>query len=153
MSLWYARSLKAQLFSSMDNQDDVQNKSIEQILRDELQSLQKEKDDLAKQVQVLMAQQLQQLSHVQQAPNQHTPPVNTSVTLNVPNVPADNTTLLSATSKQTNDQMEYILKKLKMLEGNRETEDLAKFCTIDDLEIPRDFKVPDFDKYDGITGK
>jgi hypothetical protein len=160
MSLWYARSLKAPLFSSMDNQEDIQNKSIEQILRDELQSLRKEKDDLAKQVQTLMAQQLQQLLHVQQAPNQHTPlatattpPVNTSVTLNVPNVPADNTTLLTATSKQTNDQMEYILKKLKMLEGNEGTEDLAKFCIIDGLEIPRDFKVPDFEKYDGITGE
>jgi hypothetical protein len=48
-----------------------------------------------------------------------------------------------------NDQLEYILNKLNTLEGNQGMIDPAEFCIVTDLEIPKDFKIPDFPKYDG----
>ena len=45
--------------------------------------------------------------------------------------------------------MEYILNKLTILEGNQGAIDPAEFCIVTDLEIPKDFKIPDFTKYDG----
>jgi hypothetical protein len=47
--------------------------------------------------------------------------------------------------------MEYILSKLKVLEGNQGTIDPSQFCIVTDVEIPKDFKVPDFEKYNGTT--
>jgi hypothetical protein len=47
--------------------------------------------------------------------------------------------------------MEYILSKLKVLEGNQGAIDPSQFCIVTDIEIPKDFKVPDFEKYNGTT--
>ena len=47
-----------------------------------------------------------------------------------------------------NEQLEYILNKLSSLEGGQGMIDPAEFCIITDLEIPKDFKIPDFPKYD-----
>ena len=48
------------------------------------------------------------------------------------------------------EKVETILNRLNSLEGTRGTMDPAQFCIVTDLEIPKDFKVPDFvDKYDG----
>jgi hypothetical protein len=165
---------------AMDSHENIQSKTMEEILREELQSLRKENEDLVQQVRALFtqhepqpafspfkpgssstnapeqAQTLPQPPQVQQEPNLHTlpaatattPPVSASVTLNFPTTPAANITSPSTTA----DQMEYILKRLRMLEGNQGAEDPTKFCIVTNLEIPKDFKIPDFEKYDGIKG-
>jgi hypothetical protein len=68
------------------------------------------------------------------APQVHTPPLVTSGQL----------------VNQT-EQLEYILNKLNTLEGSQGMIDPAEFCIVTDLEIPKDFKVPDFPKYDGTS--
>ena len=49
------------------------------------------------------------------------------------------------------DKVETIMNRLNSLEGARGTVDPAQFCIVTDLEIPKDFKVPDFEKYDGTS--
>jgi hypothetical protein len=48
-----------------------------------------------------------------------------------------------------NEQLECILNKLNTLEDSQGMIDPAEFCIVTDLEIPKDFKIPDFPKYDG----
>jgi hypothetical protein len=173
----------------MGSFEDIQQQSAEQTLKEEVQLLRKENEDLAQQVRALMARlegsqqypqppafsPLEPASTSSQTPNQaqaqvpvaqqetnenrappialQTPPVNTPVILNIPPPPVAAAIPPPTTDKQTVEQMEYILKRLRMLEGNQGVADPAQFCIVTDLEVPKDFKVPDFEKYDGITGE
>jgi hypothetical protein len=160
----------------------MQNKAVKQALKEEIQQLRQQNEDLAQQVRALLVQQhshqlpskflqqeprsasadvLGQVPEIQarEEANQYappliiarTPPINASGTLNIPSAPAASINQTPVSDKYTTDQIEYILGKLKILEGNQGVTDSAKFCIINDLEIPKDFKVPDFEKYDGIT--
>jgi hypothetical protein len=88
------------------------------------------------------------------------PPAPTTAQVNIPQEPAHPPQVAvpqayapqAATTGQSinqTEQMEYILNKLTILEGNQGAIDPAEFCIVTDLEIPRDFKIPDFSKYDG----
>ena len=43
------------------------------------------------------------------------------------------------------------MNRLNSLEDTKKKIDPTRFCIVRDLEIPKDFKVPDFEKYDGTS--
>jgi hypothetical protein len=51
----------------------------------------------------------------------------------------------------TEEKLETILNRLNNLEGARRTVDPLLYCIVSDLEVPRDFNVPNFTKYDGTS--
>ena len=73
------------------------------------------------------------------------------INLVTPAAPTACTVQPTTTDKYSVEQMEYILNKLKVLEGNQRTIDPSQFCIVTDIEIPKDFKVPDFEKYNGTA--
>jgi TolA-binding protein len=150
----------------MANLEEIQNMATEQALREQNQQLRKQLEDMNAQIQALMAQQqgnttAQSSQTSQEAPPQNVeqmacPPAQATVQNNLPQqestYPAFISTPQVATAgqapsgnKQT-EQLEYILNKLNMLEGNQGAIDPAEYCIVTDFEIPRDFKVPDFSK-------
>ena len=155
----------------MSNSEEVQSMATEQALREQNQLLKKQLEDMNAQVQVLMAQmqgniiaQSGQNSQEAQAQNQEhvvQPPAQNTVQINIPPqepayypqvaVPQARAPQVAITGQSTSqtEQLEYILNKLTVLEGNQGAIDPAEFCIVTDLEIPRDFKIPDFSKYDG----
>jgi hypothetical protein len=68
----------------------------------------------------------------------------------VPQAHAPQVAITRQPTSQT-EQLEYILNKLTVLEGNQGMIDPAEFCIVTNLEIPKDFKIPDFPKYDGTS--
>jgi hypothetical protein len=173
----------------MGTYEDIQNQTAEQTLREELQQVRKENEELASQVRALLAQlqnnqqyptpplgfspresghepgstsseptpppppqppRAAQVAHqcVMQPPVVQIPPVGTVAS---PAIPTTCTIQPTATDKQSAEQMEYILSKLRVLEGSHGTIDPSQYCIVTDIEIPKDFKVPDFEKYKGTT--
>jgi uncharacterized coiled-coil protein SlyX len=124
---------------------------------------------MSAQMQALMAQlqgntTAQSSQTSQEAPPQNVeqmacPPAPATVQINLPqqeptypafvNTPQVVTAGQTSTGNKQTEQLEYILNKLNMLEGNQGAIDPAEYCIVTDIEIPRDFKVPDFSKYDG----
>ena len=145
----------------------------EQALREQNQQLRKQLEDMNAQMQALMAHiqsnitaQSSQNSQEAQAQTQECmiqPPAQATAQINIPQpgmaylsqVPMPqafvNAPPMAALeqSSQQNEQLEYILTKLNTLEGNQGMINPAEFCIVKDLEIPKDFKIPDFSKYDG----
>jgi len=54
-------------------------------------------------------------------------------------------------NQQTEQRFETIMNRLNSLEGAKRTIDPTQYCIVSDIEIPKDFKVPDFEKYDGTS--
>ena len=145
--------------------------ATEQALREQNQQLRKQLEDMNAQMQTLMAQlqgnittQSSRIPQEAQAQNQEhvvQPPVQNTVQINIPPqepvhppqvaVPQayDPQAAITRQSTSQTEQLEYILNKLTILEGNQGAIDSAEFCIVTDLEIPKDFKIPDFTKYDG----
>jgi hypothetical protein len=154
----------------MSNFEEVQSMATEQALREQNQQLRKQLEDMNAQMQAFMAQQQgnmtaqsSQNSQEAQAQNQEhviKPPAPTTAQVNIPQEPAHPPQVAvpqayapqAATTGQSTsqtEQLEYILNKLTVLEGNQGMIDPAEFCIVTDLEIPKDFKIRDFPKYDG----
>jgi hypothetical protein len=156
----------------MANFDEVQSSATEQGLREQNQLLRKQLEDMNAQMQALMAQlqgnttaQSSQLSQEAQPQDQEytAPPPSAQATVQI-NVPQQEPAYLPPMAApqahipqlvtpgqltNQNEQLEYILNKLNSLEGGQGIIDPAEFCIITDLDIPKDFKIPDFPKYDG----
>ena len=51
------------------------------------------------------------------------------------------------------EKFDHIEERLRTIEGGRDYAfaDMAKLCLVPNVVIPPKFKVPDFDKYKGIT--
>jgi hypothetical protein len=155
----------------MANFEEVQNMATEQALREQNQQLRKQLEDMNAQMQALMMQlqgnMTAQSSQVSQEPQnaEHVilAPTQATVQINLPQqelayppqipmpqafISAPQAVVTEQFSKQS-EQLEYILNKLNTLEGNQGAIDPAEFCIVTDIEIPKDFKIPDFPKYDG----
>jgi hypothetical protein len=157
----------------MSNFEEIQSMATEQDLREQNQQLRKQLEDMSALMQAFMAQQQgnvtaqsSQNSQEAQAQNQEyviQPPAQATAQINIPQpgtaylpqmpmpqafVNAPPIAALERSSQQ-NQQLEYILNKLNTLEGNQGMINPAEFCIITDLEVPKDFKIPDFPKYDG----
>jgi hypothetical protein len=147
-----------------------QSQATEQALREQNQLLRKQLEDMTAQMQAFMTQQQgsmtaqsSQNSQEAQAHNQEhvvKPPAPTAAQVNIPQEPAHlpqvtipqahapHEAIIRQSTSQT-EQLEYILSKLTVLEGNQGMINPTEFCIVTDLEIPKDFKIPDFSKYDG----
>ena len=156
----------------MANFEEVQNMATEQALREQNQLLRRQLEEMNAQMQAMMAQmqantmaQSNQVIQENQQPNveQVIPPAPATVHINVPQpepvylppiaAPQVHPPQLITPGQLVNqtEQLEYILNKLNTLEGSQGMIDPAEFCIVTDLEIPKDFKVPDFPKYDGTS--
>jgi negative regulator of sigma E activity len=146
----------------MGTYEDIQNQTAEQTLREELQLVRKENEELASQVRALLAQlqssqqyptlplsfsprgqepgstsneptpvppppppRASQESHqyVTQPPTIQAPPVNAPINLTIPVTPTVATAQQTPIDKHSVEQMEYILSKLRVLEGSQGTID------------------------------
>jgi hypothetical protein len=154
----------------MSNFEEVQSTATEQALREQNQLLKKQLEDMNAQMQAFMTQQQgnmtaqsSQNSQEAQAQNQEhvvKPPAPTAAQVNilqepthppqvaVPQAYAPQAATTGQSTSKT-EQLEYILSKLTILEGNQGMINPTEFCIVTDLEIPKDFKIPDFSKYDG----
>ena len=54
-------------------------------------------------------------------------------------------------NQQTEQRFETIMNRLNSLEGAKRIIDPTQYCIVSDIEIPNDFKVLDFEKYDGTS--
>ena len=53
--------------------------------------------------------------------------------------------------QQTEEKLETIMNRLNSLQGMKRSIDPKQYCIVSNLEIPKDFKIPDFEKYDGTS--
>ena len=53
--------------------------------------------------------------------------------------------------QQTEEKLETIMNRLNSLQGMKRSMYPKQYCIVSDLERPRNFKILDFEKYDGIS--
>ena len=58
---------------------------------------------------------------------------------------------VSFKNQHTEEKLETIMNRLNSLEDTKKKINPTRFCIVRDLEIPKDFKVPDFEKYDSTS--